>query len=199
MSHNADPRGFFAARWSFTKPAVFVLRSSFLTRSAFCLFNADYWKGMWMILWQHYSDELHRVWQEPFDLVWHEKAPENYRMKLSQCPTFRCKTRSPSAGKSGHVSEQFKFSALQKNFFSTLTLNLKHPTFSLQLHVVVKLIITPLNYISTEHQVILLMLVKKTHSEMSLYLPTHLTRLTAGDGFELVTFQRQYLQPSVHL
>lgn len=43
--------------------------------------------------------------------------------------TFRCKTRSPSAGKSGHVSEQFKFSALQKNFFSTLTLNLKHPHF----------------------------------------------------------------------
>lgn len=84
---------------------------------------------MWMILWQHYSDKLHGVWQEPLDLVWHEKAPENYRMKLSQCPTFRCKTRSPSAGKSGHVSEQFKFSALQKNFFSTLTLNLKHPHF----------------------------------------------------------------------
>lgn len=58
-----------------------------------------------------------------------KKLPKTTEWSCRSVQTFRCKTRSPSAGKSGHVSEQFKFSALQKNFFSTLTLNLKHPHF----------------------------------------------------------------------
>ena len=58
------------------------------------------------------------------------------------------------------------------NFFSTVTLNLKHSH-----------ILPALNCISAEHHIILLMPVKKKHSQMSLYWPTHLTRLTAGDGY----------------